>query len=949
MLIRLFPYFLLIIFLTHFKSNAQNHSFIEKQSLNGTWSFKTDPNDAGEKNKWYDETTNTTGWDSMPVPGNWDLRNEYSHYAGKAWYRTTFTTPSSWQKQWVRLLFEAVYHDSKVWLNGHLLGSNNSGFLPFEFEVNKWLHYDKQNTLAVCADNSFRRGAIWNWGGIRRPVALEVTNPVRIANQYISSVVDVKNNTAEVTVRVQIKNDDTGLASLQGEVKLYDDKGFQKSLPFTVNVEAGKTAEAIVRTTLISKQVHLWNCDDPYLYKSRIAIKIGSNSLHENTSKFGLRKIEVDNKNYTFKLNGESMRVMGFNLVPDDRTTGNTLPLWRIKEDIDLMKSMGANLTRLTHLPLPKEMMDYLDEKGIMIFSEIPLWGYDQLVDKDNPVPKEWLKRLVDEHFNHPSIIGWSVGNEIGHVPGAMEYVQAAIQYVKTLDTTRLAVMVSHTADRGTSDPINYSEIGLINKYGTGIGMLADNTHRFHPDKLLYYTEYGYGQLSENLDADVNAKAMVDSLRFKPYLMGGSLWTFNDYRSAYPGTKEYSENRPWGVVDVFRQKKKAWYSFKKEYAPVRELEINNFINAKNASATISIQPRLLLDLPAYTLHNYTLLWKVCNSKKVLQTGSFINLPDIKPGDALLQFPIKWQMPEGAFKLHVALISPLNYSVADTIIYLQKPATPKIIYAASGRTQMNDLRENSGSIRVVFEKNEATSYKLRYGKNGLTNETLPTRNNYFIVPNLSFGDTYQIAVVAINSFGESETGKIENVKIETEYPAPFITYTEPADKGFYVGYPNDQEDYLFQLQFTTKEGDYSNAPIVQTTNKGVLFVPGLQNGQTYYYRLRRWKHNNYITPWSEQISVKPDGSQPPPKPTLSGVMKQNTEATICFEPQKKAIGYKLEYKATNSIEWKTQTINAAQINHYKLKGLMPKSNYEFRVAAINQNGQSEFSQTIIAIQ
>ena len=152
-----------------------------------------------------------------------------------------------------------------------------------------------------------------------------------------------------------------------------------------------------------------------------------------------------------------------------------------------------------------------------------------------------------------------------------------------------------------------------------------------------------------------------------------------------------------------------------------------------------------------------------------------------------------------------------------------------------------------------------------------------------------------------------------------------------------------------MQFTTKEGDYSNAPIVQTTNKGVLFVPGLQNGQTYYYRLRRWKHNNYITPWSEQISVKPDGSQPPPKPTLSGVMKQNTEATICFEPQKKAIGYKLEYKATNSIEWKTQTINAAQINHYKLKGLMPKSNYEFRVAAINQNGQSEFSQTIIAIQ
>jgi beta-galactosidase len=915
-------------------------------SLNGEWKFKTDPYGKGESLSWYNEDVNDNAWDSMAVPGNWDLRNEYSHYAGKAWYRTRFTAPSSWQTKSVRLFFEGVYHDSRVWLNGHLLGSNNSGFLPFEFEVSKWLNYNAPNTIAVCADNSFRRGAIWNWGGIRRPVTLKVTNAVRIVRHVISPVVDLKNLTAQVAVRLQIKNDETTPVSLVGVVELSDEKGFRKSLPFTVNVDAGKTAETIVRTTLSGKQVHLWNCDEPHLYRSKASIRNSSAPLDENNERFGLRKIEVDNNRYIFKLNGEPMRVMGFNLVPDDRTTGNTLPLWRIKEDIDLMKTMGANLARLTHLPIPEEMLDYLDEKGIMIFSEIPLWGYDQLVDKNNSIPKEWLKRMITSQYNHPSIIGWSVGNEIGHVSAAMEYVQSAIEYAKTLDSTRLAVMVSHTADRGVSDPINYSEMGLINKYGSAIGMLADKIHGLHPDKLLFYSEYGYGQLAEDLDADVNAKAMVDSLRYKPYLMGGSLWTFNDYRSAYPGTKEHSENRPWGVVDVFRQKKKAWFSFKKEYQPVRELAVNNFVRNKDASATITIKPRLALDLPAYPLQNYTLVWNICDENGIVQKGSFMNLPNIKPGDAAIEFPINWQMPADAFKLHVSLLSPLNYCVADTIIFLQKPASPEIIYAGSGRMQMNDLRENSGTLRVAFKKTEtADYYKLRYGKNDLANETQATRNNYVVVSNLAFGDTYQVAITAVNSFGESEPANKTNVEIETDYPPPFITYTEAADKGFYVGYPTDQEDYLFQLQYTTIKGNYSTAPILQTDNKGVLFVPGLMNGKQYYFRMRRIKDNNYLTGWSEEHGIIPDGQQMPAKPNLQGVIRNNNEAILIFEPVKKAVGYTVNYRTQNAAEWKTIEINAADIKHFKITGLNRKQVYEFRMASKNVYGTSGFTETV----
>jgi beta-galactosidase len=110
-------------------------------------------------------------------------------------------------------------------------------------------------------------------------------------------------------------------------------------------------------------------------------------------------------------------------------------------------------------------------------------------------------------------------------------------------------------------------------------------------------------------------------------------------------------------------------------------------------------------------------------------------------------------------------------------------------------------------------------------------------------------------------------------------------------------------------------------------------------------MRRWKHNSYITPWSEELSVIPDGGLVPSKPKLSGVIRQGTEAMVCFEPVKKAIGYKLEYKSVNASEWTTKIVNAAQISQFKLNGLLQKRRYEFRMAALNQNGQSTYSQAV----
>jgi beta-galactosidase len=914
-------------------------------SLNGDWKFKTDPNDRGEAGNWFAPALNDANWDTMEVPGNWDLRNEYAHYAGKAWYRKTFTTNFLAEAKPVRLLFEAVSGGSKVWVNGKYLGDNNSSFLPFQFFVNSFLNKAGKNTLVVRVDNSFRVGAPWNWGGIRRPVTLVATNPVYIERLHISPSLSLADRKAVITVGVNVVNTGKQATNVEGEVQIQLPSGTSLNLPFSAVLPSQTTREVFVSATLLKEQVHLWSFDDPYLYNCKVSIKSKNAVIHEKSDRFGLRKVEVDAKNGTFKLNGESVRLMGFNLVPDDRTTGNTLPLWRIKEDIDMMRSAGANMARLAHFPFHKELLDYLDERGMLIIEEIPVWGYSTLVDAKNPVPIEWLHRLVTGHYNHPSIIGWSVGNEIGQVPGAMAYVEAAIKFVRTLDTTRLVNVVSHTADRD-KDIIDYSDFGLVNKYGTGIGMLADKMHQLHPQKLLFYSEYGYNQIEENLNADIDAKGMMDSLRFKPFLVGGAIWTWNDYRSSYVGTKEFSENRPWGVVNVFRQKKKAYHSLRKEYAPVKQMEVRTTKEGNPPTSYVTIHPRTLLDLPAYSLKGYLLVWKGYNEKGQIVEGGFQQLPVINPGDQQMEKRLQWKRYQDLSSVQFSLISPLSYSVYDTILLIKQLEPPTIRYANGVRMQYDYISPDKGAIRIVVEpQNPDTDYKVRYGKEGLTSETTPTRNHFIDIPNLAVDETYTVAVTGISNGVESKASQSEKIKIGTGLPPPVIYYTEPADKGFFVGYATMNIDYLFQLQYSTIAGDYSKARAVQSTTKGVLFVPDLVNGKRYFFRMKAVKHNNYHTEWSEEHTVVPDGNQLPEPPALQGILRNGKEALLCFEPVKKAIGYVVEYKEPSATRWLTKNVTAAQIAHFLVDGLSEQKTYNFRMATVNQYGQSKFTDSI----
>ncbi|MEY3420051.1 MAG: hypothetical protein RIR48_331 [Bacteroidota bacterium] len=818
-------------------------------SLNGKWSFRVDPYGKGEKEGWFKNSVSNTIWDSMAVPGNWDLRNEYADYAGDAWYSRTFFIEKSLATSQIRIVFESVYNNSKIWINGQPVGENHLGFLPFHFDISQHLKFGEENRITVLVNNVFKRGALWNWGGIRRPILLEITQPARLEFQHINAVPDLVSGEAKITTKI--------ICSNSGDVPKSVKIGVQ------INREGKLVAKNFIETTIpantkrhtvnwshhLSKsQVALWHFDYPNLYESNITLYDGEKMLHKVSDRFGIRKLEIDGMKIL--LNGESIRPVGFNLVPEDRFSGNTLPLERIKEDVDLMKSCGANFARLSHVSLPKEFLDYLDQRGIMVFEEVGLWGKDELVDPEKELPKEWLRRIIEEKYNHPCVVGWSVGNEIGNEennPKVKAYVKGAIEMAKQLDPNRWAVYVSNTAQRSAEDAVMYADITMVNVYG-GWGKGIDQAWVNHK-KPVFVSEFGDALNSEDPNLGIiPIEKMLNQMRQKEYVLGASLWTFNDYRSTYYGQPGWitppSQNRPWGIVTTFREKKRSFYAVQKEYAPVKSLTFSAFDKAKG-NVTLTIEPRGKLDIPSNVLRGYKLRLIGVNQDFDTIHAQYLTLKEIYPGTETFSMQTELKSKAEMNQLSVELIDPQGYSVMQETKYFSVPKQPSIHFYNTA---------NNG-VRLYFQKSkDATEYIVRYQKGDSIFTTGRTINDFIDIDNsrVKQGEVWRYQLVAVNAEGESMPSKpLELEKDEDELP-PMIWANKRVDDDIFIAYSVNPYDYLYEIEYGSRAGIYTEK--YTTKLKGVLNLKSVEKGEPFYYRMRVIKQWGFASEWTPEYKV-----------------------------------------------------------------------------------------------
>jgi beta-galactosidase len=809
---------------------TEKESPARRLSLDGTWAFTID---AAKLDRPAAE------WDHLPVPGNWDTVDAYSQHVGRGWYRREFTPPAAWRGARVRLTFDAVYETAEVTLNGEPLGRHEGGYTPFEFDVTSRLRWDAPNILTVVADNTYRRGAWWAWGGISRSVALVAHADTRLVWQHVRAEPDLAAGTARVFVDYLVENagDAPATVDLAGEISFAT--AIIAPVSARVTVGARATQRVTAEVTLPRAAVHLWHFDHPHLYTLTTTPRVGDATQPAQRDRFGVRQIAV--KPDGLYLNGERVRLVGFNRVHDHRVYGNTEPDHLVRLDVDLMKRYGGNFMRIMHAPSAPNLLDYLDEKGVLIFAEIPVWGQgDPNMIPENPRTKRWLDEMIARDFNHPSIIGWSVGNELLNHDA---YVRSMLAHVRALDPHRLASYVSLSGARPQytpqNDPITASDLILHNTYGTNPGSLVDTLAEKWPGRPVFLSEFGGHQLGETLDSRIpGLDERWQSLTGRDQVIGASLWTFSDYRSNFPGSAP-GELRSWGIVDLWRQPKDAARDIARLHSPIRDL--------RAVGDTARLTPRGADEFPSYTLRGYQLVWEWRRADRTTVAGGVIALPDLAPGAPAFEYRLTGR-PAAFAALVLTVVSPTGY--------------------------------------VVHE------------------------------------------------FSTAQTAETPAPPLATSTSAPLIARAYPFDGGFMLGHSQQPDDTAFRIEYGAARGQLTQSAV--STMKGVLSVRGLENGKTYFFRLRREPAGRAPGDWSAEIAVTPDGGLVPAAPRLLGVVQSADLTAVRFAPVEKATGYRVRWGASDA---EMVLLNAAVPGPVVLRDLAVGVLPAITVTALNAYGES----------
>ncbi len=397
---------------------AQNLPQTERQYLSGHGC-----DDMVEWDFFCTDGRNSGKWTKIGVPSCWELQGFGTYQYGisfygkafpegvadeKGMYKYEFEVPEKFRGQQVNLVFEASMTDTEVKVNGRKVGSKHQGaFYRFSYNVTDFLKYGKKNLLEVTVSKESenasvnlaeRRADYWNFGGIFRPVFLEVKPAVNLRHIAIDAQMD---GSFRANCYTNISND--GM-SIRAQIK--DNKG-KKLTEATVPVKAGGDWTSI---QLNVSNPALWTAETPNLYKAQFSLLDKNGKvLHNETETFGFRTIEVRESDGLY-VNGVRINVRGVNRHSFRPESGRTLSKAKNIEDVLLIKSMNMNSVRLSHYPADPEFLEACDSLGLYVMDELGGWHGKY----DTPTGVRLIEGMIERDVNHPSIIWWSNGNEKG-------------------------------------------------------------------------------------------------------------------------------------------------------------------------------------------------------------------------------------------------------------------------------------------------------------------------------------------------------------------------------------------------------------------------------------------------------------------------------------------------------------------------------------------------------
>ena len=481
--------FYLLIIISACHQQEFSSSLRTEQKINVGWNFHL-----GDLNNTEDPNFDDANWRLLDLPHDFSIEQGFDENyeggwragytkGGIGWYRKDLTWQSSWEGKKVYIQFDGIYMNSDVWINGHHLGHRPYGYISFIYDLTPYLNKEK-NILAVRVDNKKIPSGRWYTGsGIYRHVWLKVTNPLHVDHwgTYVTTP-EVSSKNATVSAEIKLVNDFEQTHEVEIENIIKDQSGNEVTRASGTIQVPGKANRSVNHQFEITDP-DLWNPDNPNMYQLESIVKRNNTIIDRKITPFGIRRIQVSAEK-GFQLNGESIKIRGVCNHHDGGPVGAAVPDDVLYHRLKMLKEMGANAVRTAHNPASPELYAICDTLGLMVMDEAFDGWEEPKAEYDYGLYfEEWWQQDLEDFLlrdrNHPSIIMWSIGNE---VRGFTEETQKKlVDIVHQYDTTRPI-----TQARGYKGP--YIDVAGFNGHGEEIGYLEE-FHAEHPDKPAIGTE----------------------------------------------------------------------------------------------------------------------------------------------------------------------------------------------------------------------------------------------------------------------------------------------------------------------------------------------------------------------------------------------------------------------------------------------------------------------------
>ncbi|MGI4729250.1 MAG: beta-galactosidase GalB [Janthinobacterium lividum] len=456
----------------NFSAKAQNKNM---QDFDRDWTFNLGDVPSAKKPEF-----NDASWRKLNLPHDWSIEGKFSKDnlatpeggalpGGIGWYRKTFSLPESSEGKIISIDFDGVYQKSQVWINGHLLGMRPNGYISFRYNLTPYLFYgNKKNVVVVKADNSVQPNSRWYSGsGIYRNVWL-VTTPKLAVNHWGTFVTTpkVSQQSASINIKTNIRNYTGKLQNATLTSVLYNADGKIVLVKTTTGINIKDTVKEVSQDIVINNP-NLWSVEKPYLYKlvSKITDDHSVSDTYETN--VGIRYFNFD-ADKGFSLNGKPMKILGVCDHHDLGSLGAALNTRALERQLEILKEMGVNGIRTSHNPPAPQLLDLCDKMGFIVMDEaFDCWEKGKAEYDYHLFFKQWHKQDLEDQIlrdrNHPSVMIWSIGNEIPQQSDTSAYRIAPelAGIVHSLDTSRPITTANDRPDT-TNKIIKSGAIDLI-------------------------------------------------------------------------------------------------------------------------------------------------------------------------------------------------------------------------------------------------------------------------------------------------------------------------------------------------------------------------------------------------------------------------------------------------------------------------------------------------------